>query len=97
MYRWDGHLAYSIERVSAELTEVDQQMDRATGVCTGLPWGPEDDWDLPPDEDDAAVPAAAPPLCREAAPTGRRVLGTVVLRGAARLGPAWAESLQDGT
>lgn len=60
---WGSYLDYSLERISDELDDIDQRIDRQLGVQTCLPWDPEDDWDLSTHDRGTAVPRPAPPVC----------------------------------
>ena len=53
---WNEHLDYSIERVSTDLDHIEKRIRRGPGACTDLPWGPEDDWDVPPDNRKGMTP-----------------------------------------
>ena len=57
---WTGYLDYSLERVSDELDDIEQRIDRESG----LPWGPEDDWDLSGDDRGTSLQGRVSPVCR---------------------------------
>jgi predicted anti-sigma-YlaC factor YlaD len=63
---WEGPTETSVGLLAEQVSDMAQAVGRETGAKTGLPWGPDDDWDLPANGSGAVGPQATWPLCRAA-------------------------------
>jgi hypothetical protein len=69
---WDGSLEYALDSVRTSVSTVEQQISGENTAQRKLPWGPEDDWDLPPAGHDSSQTPSDSELCR--AVTGQPAL-----------------------
>jgi len=56
---WDSPVDYTLEAVDASLDSVERALRREPGSTTLLPWGPDDDWDVPLTTDDGSSQSGA--------------------------------------
>ena len=57
---WDSPLDYTIEAVHTSLESLSRSVERDPGGESLLPWGRDDDWDVPPTTDDDSSRSWAP-------------------------------------
>ncbi len=66
--QWEGTVAYSVEALSERIEDVSQTLTPGAEARSGLPWGPEDDWDVPVGEDETRDTQLVPEYAQAAWP-----------------------------
>ncbi len=51
---WDSPAEYTLDVLDDTLDNLERSLRREDGSTSGLPWGPQDDWDVPPTTDEGS-------------------------------------------
>ena len=52
--RWNGVVEYGVQDLAERVADLAQSVEAHSDAGGGLPWGPEDDWDMPAADTDAS-------------------------------------------
>lgn len=63
LLNWESPLEDSVEYLSTRIKDATQRVERQSGAPSTLPWGPEDDWDLPVGDEETSRIRAGQRLC----------------------------------